>query len=71
MGRTLSPKQVSSLIETKPQTLHVEDIPSSSYLSPGSKKGIEGKFSRTDTEAVSNLVKNHPLNRLKQPNAVP
>lgn len=67
MGRTLSPKHVNNLLDTKPQPLEFEKtIPKESYLSPGSKKQVE-KFSKTDTDGTSNLAKNLAMNRVNKP----
>lgn len=60
MGRTLSPKQTSMLLEQKPAgLLSTEDIPAQSFGSPKSKTGLGymEKFSKTDTEAMAKLVK--------------
>jgi hypothetical protein len=63
MGRTLSPKQINNLLDTRPTAIQGEDIHPSSYHSPGSNKVYVDKFSKTDTDAVSALVKNHQLTK--------
>lgn len=59
----MSPKTSAHLLEPKPSTaLQVEEeINPASYGSPQAKN--RDKFSKTDTNELDNLVKNHPINR--------
>ena len=59
----MSPKQ-TALLETRPQTLHVDDLLPDSYGSPNGKNNFD-KYSKTDSEAMANIVKNHPINRTR------
>jgi hypothetical protein len=57
----MSPKSTANFLETKPSTLLTEDINPVSYGSPNGKS--YDRFSRTDTDAMNNIVKNHPINK--------
>ena len=71
MGRTLSPKQTSLLLEPKPVgILSTEDINPASYGSPRTKNSSGSymdKFSKTDTEAMAKLVKSKQFEKLAPP----
>ena len=64
MGRTLSPKQTSALLDQKISTVK-DEIGPNSYGSPNGKSnnnnsgntGYMDKFAKTDSVAMANLVK--------------
>lgn len=60
MGRTLSPKQTALLLDPKPVEQvsgRADQIDPSSYGSPRSKNAFIDKFAKTDSQAMSQLVK--------------
>ncbi len=60
----MSPKQTAQLLDPKPQaTIATDDINPSSYGSPKSKNPFNEKFSKTDTEAMAQIVKQKQLEK--------
>lgn len=69
LGKTMSPQQ-TALLETRPSaTLHGggddNHLHPESYGSPNGHLNNFDRFSRTDTDAMANIVKNHPINRTR------
>lgn len=70
----MSPMHTQALLEHNQQLFLGDELNNGQYGSPNGKKGGSSggnslmleRFAKTDSEAINNMVKNHPLNKQKQ-----